>query len=293
LSLQQALAFKAYEIEELADVCFFRPLGAVIAYAARAIGLTPTQLTVAAMAIGAAGGALLHDDRLAFDGFLLLVLGSIFDSSDGQLARLTGRSSDFGRLLDGVAGYVTYAAVYVSVIRVAIERGSGGGIFVVAALAILSNIFQAQLYDHHRTSYTKVAIKGVPPKKDVTTPVPSWAASILRRYHELQRMMIGPHGEVEARIAAASRQGIVSDEIRARYRAAYYWPVRGWNLMGENNRIYAIGVLAWIHHVEWFLFFGLVPMNLACAALWLWQRGVDRRFLESAIPESGAGAVIG
>src|SRR5438093_3941517 len=34
-SFHRALAFKAYEIEELADVYFFRPLGAVAALAAR------------------------------------------------------------------------------------------------------------------------------------------------------------------------------------------------------------------------------------------------------------------
>ena len=44
--LQQALAFKAYEIEELADVYFFRPLGAVIAHSAKVLGLTPTHLTL-------------------------------------------------------------------------------------------------------------------------------------------------------------------------------------------------------------------------------------------------------
>ena len=84
-------------------------------------------------------------------------------------------------------------------------------------------------------------------------------------------------------IAARAHDGVVSDADRASYRTCFYWPVRGWNFLGDNTRFYAVGVLAWIHHLEWFFAFVLVPMNLAMAALWLWQRRADRRFLGSAV----------
>ena len=87
----RALAFKAYEIEELADVYFFRPLGAVAALAARSLGLTPNQLTIAGSAVGMAGGALLYDERLGLVAFALLIVHGIVDSSDGQLARMHRR----------------------------------------------------------------------------------------------------------------------------------------------------------------------------------------------------------
>ena len=57
------LAFKAYEIEELADVYFFRPLGMVFARAARALGLTPTTVTMIGAGVGVVGGALLYDEH--------------------------------------------------------------------------------------------------------------------------------------------------------------------------------------------------------------------------------------
>src|SRR5205823_3146233 len=66
-----------------------------------------------------------------------------------------------------------------------------------------------------------------------------------------------------------------------RYRDCFYWPMRGWNLLGDNTRFYAIGVLAWLHRLDLFFIFILVPMNLALIALWLWQRRADRRFLDS------------
>src|SRR5450755_1606302 len=93
----QGLAFKAYEIEELADVYFFRPLGFIVARCAAALGVTPIQLTILSMLAGVSGGALLYGERSGLLGFALLIIYSVFDSADGQLARLTGRVTELGR----------------------------------------------------------------------------------------------------------------------------------------------------------------------------------------------------
>ena len=43
---------------------------------------------------------------------LLLCLADIFDCTDGQLARMTGKKSRLGRILDGVAGFVWFVPIY-------------------------------------------------------------------------------------------------------------------------------------------------------------------------------------
>src|SRR5580700_6528925 len=100
----------------MADVYFFRPLGMVVARAACALRLTPIFVTVLGAIVGVAGGALLFDPSLAFAGFALIILHSILDSSDGQLARMTGQVTELGRLLDGIGGYVTHVAIYVAIL---------------------------------------------------------------------------------------------------------------------------------------------------------------------------------
>ena len=98
----------------------------------------------------------------------------------------------------------------------------------------------------------------------------------------MQRALSGRHARVEALIAAragSTANGVVRHEDRARYRSCFYGPVRGWNAMGDNTRFYAIGVLAWVHHLDWFFAFVLLPMNAVFALLWLWQARADRRFL--------------
>jgi CDP-alcohol phosphatidyltransferase-like enzyme len=276
--LAQGLAFKAFEIEELADIYFFRPLGSIIARGGRALGMTPTQLTVLGTLAGVAGGALLYDERSGLFAFALLIFYGIIDSADGQLARMTGRVTELGRVLDGAAGYFTHGAIYLAIAAGAIHRGGSSSILIWMFLAAIANAIQAQMYDYHRTVYIKVVGEGRAPGNDPAR-VPSWVRWLFRGYLLTQRWLIGLHGAVESALAARSVEGRVRDEDRARYRECFYGPVRGWNLLGDNTRVYAIGVLTCLHRIDLFFAFVLLPMNLALIALWLWQRSADRKFL--------------
>lgn len=272
------LEFKAYEIEELADVYFFRPAGIMFARAARTLHLTPTAVTAVSVVVGAVGAALLYFDDLALAGFALIVLYGVLDSSDGQLARMTGQTTELGRVLDGVGGYAVYAAIYTALVCRSLALGAGASSVGWAALAAIATSVHAQMYDYHRTAYARVAIDGVSGREGASPSAAGWA-TLVRAYESAQRRLAGAHADVEAAIAARATDGTVRDEDRARYRECFYGPVRGWNLLGDNTRFYALGVLAWVHHLEWFVLFILVPMNAAFAALWLWQARADRRFL--------------
>jgi phosphatidylglycerophosphate synthase len=280
---EHALAFKAYEIEELADIYFFRPLGSVVARTARFAGLTPTAVTLAGTAIGILAGSLFYDERLGLVAFALLIVHSVFDSADGQLARMTGQVTELGRILDGVGGYMTHAAVYVAIVAGSLSRGGRVSIIGLAALSAIANTVHAQLYDYFRHSYATIAIKGMAPGRRRLTTLGRGARRLLEVYENAQHALIGTHTDVESVVAARAVAGAVAEADRARYRACFYWPVRGWNFLGDNTRFYALGVLASIHHLEWFFGFVLVPMNVALVALWLWQRRADRRFLRAAV----------
>jgi phosphatidylglycerophosphate synthase len=276
--LDASTSFKAYEIEELADVYFFRPLGMIAAEAARAFHLTPTIVTVLAGLVGAAGGALLYYPRLASIGFGLIITHSVLDSADGQLARMTGRESELGRLLDGIAGFVTHGAIYVALIAASLANGAAAGpLGLIVVAAVVSNIAHAQLYDYHRSTYARVAIKGL--AKDLKVRDTEGASRFIDVYESIERMLAGTHPRVEDAIAKRSIDGRVRTEDRIRYRATFYWPVRGWNVLGDNTRFYAVGVLAWLQRLDAFFLFVLIPMNVALLALWLWQARADRQFL--------------
>ncbi|HEX8899189.1 MAG TPA: CDP-alcohol phosphatidyltransferase family protein [Chthoniobacterales bacterium] len=274
------LAFKSAEIEELSDVYFFRPLGWLVARAARRVAMTPAALTIIGMIIGMGGGALLYGERFGLVAFAVLIFHSIVDSADGQLARMTDRVTELGRVLDGLSGYVTHIAIYLAIGFGLVHRGCNWSILIWMVLAGIATAIHAGMYDYHRHVYTAVVAEArVPDPAPGNVPPPiGWLFSI---YLAVQRSVIGTHADVEAALAARSATGQVREQDRARYREIFYRLVRGWNFLGDNTRFYAIGVLAWFHRIDLFFAFVLVPMNLALAILWLWQRSADRRFLAS------------
>jgi len=277
--IAEGLAFKAFEIEELADVYFFRPLGLIVARCAGRVGVTPTQLTILSMLPGVAGGILLCNERFAYLGFALLIIYSVFDSADGQLARLTAQVTELGRVLDGVGGYVTHAAIYISICAGLLYRGASGILVIWAGLAVIANTIQAQMYEYHRHHYAMIVVKRRVPRDDPAKITIPWIRSLYDIYLAMQRMFNSLHMQVEAAIARRSTAGIVSGEDQAKYRDRFCWPMRGWNLLGDNTRFFAIGLLVYFHKIELFFAFILIPMKLALLVLWFWQRQADRKFL--------------
>ena len=273
------LAFKAYEIEEIVDIYFFRRVGLVVAHGARLLKMTPNLVSIAAAAIGVAGGALLFDPQYAFAGFLGLVAYGVFDSADGQLARLTGQVSDLGRVLDGVAGYATHIAIYIAIIAGVLDREGSAWIVPLAVMAGVCTVAQAQMYDYHRTLYARVVVHGRSPKDVDPVTIAGPLGTLTAGYLAMQRALVGRHLDVERAIRDRSSNGQVAEADRQAYRREFYGLVRGWNALGDNGRRFVIGVLALLHHVEWFCIVILIPFNIVLFVLSLRTRQADARFL--------------
>jgi len=275
------LAFKSVEIEELADVYFFRPLGLLIARGARATGMTPSGLTITGALIGMTAGVVLYDERLGLVAFALLIVHSIFDSADGQLARMTGQVTDLGRVFDAAGGYVTHVAIFLAIGANLLYRGWSTSIVVWMLLAGIATAIHAQMYVYHRDSYIAVVTKGQALETPAPTNVPLQIGWLVRAYFGMQRWFVGLHGKVETALAARAHAGRIREDDRARYREVFYPLVRGWNFLGDNTRFFAVGLLVCLHRIDLFFAFVLMAMNLAFVLLWLWQRKADRRFLAS------------
>lgn len=113
-----------------------RPLGRVLAAGAYVIGLTPNGVTVlSALATAAGIVALIALPPTVLTGLVvavLLMLGFALDSSDGQLARLTGRSSAAGEWLDHVVDAGKQAAVHGGVLLALLfQLGQNNGLLLL------------------------------------------------------------------------------------------------------------------------------------------------------------------
>ena len=119
---------KSADTEEWIDILFYRPAGYRWALLFRRLGVHPNMVTVFSIILGVASGVLFYYKDICLNvlGILLLVWANMYDSADGQLARLTGQKTLLGRILDGFAGDLWFLAIYVAVcLRLQPEWGIG------------------------------------------------------------------------------------------------------------------------------------------------------------------------
>ena len=101
-----AATFKSQDTEGLLWANFFN-----------FFGIHPNVVTILSIFLGAAAGVMFYFDNMTYTviGILLLVWANLYDSADGQLARMTGKKTRWGRILDGFAGDVWFVAIYVAI----------------------------------------------------------------------------------------------------------------------------------------------------------------------------------
>lgn len=109
-------SFKSKDTEENIDVYFNRPIGLLFALLWNKLGIHPNVITILSFFLGAGAGWMFYYTDLKHNllGVLLLVLADFCDSTDGQMARLSGKKTLVGRVLDGVSGDVWFFAIYVA-----------------------------------------------------------------------------------------------------------------------------------------------------------------------------------
>jgi CDP-diacylglycerol--glycerol-3-phosphate 3-phosphatidyltransferase len=88
----------------------------------RAIGLTPNTITLLGFAVSVSAAVLVGYGWLLFGGIVFLVGGGL-DLFDGALARLTGRASPFGALLDSVFDRLGEASLFVGLAIYGLRTG--------------------------------------------------------------------------------------------------------------------------------------------------------------------------
>ncbi len=107
-------SLKSMDTEEFIDIHFYRPIGYRWALLFRKMGVHPNVITIASIFIGVAAGVMFYFNDLWLNviGMLLLIWANTYDSADGQLARLTGQKTQWGRMLDGFAGDLWFFSIY-------------------------------------------------------------------------------------------------------------------------------------------------------------------------------------
>ena len=152
-------SLKPPETEELINQLINRPLAFITAKVLQKLKATPNFVTLLSLLCGVSSGFIFSRGRypdILLAGLLLQFM-IVFDCADGQLARLTNRSSKLGRILDSLADLATHCSVYWGV-AIGLYRNTGTVLpFILALSAQISMYLHMALFDHFKSVFITIA----------------------------------------------------------------------------------------------------------------------------------------
>lgn len=279
MNVQIEQTYKARDVEEKIDLLFYRPVGFRIALAARRLGLTPNTITYISIALGVFAGHFFFYDsiHLYLIGIGIWVIANAFDSADGQLARMTNSSTEFGRIIDGMGGNFIFFSIYFHVcLRHALNDGFfGWWIFPIALTAGACHAVQSAMADLYRQGYIRYGVDAT--KGELTYSL------IIRKEYEQARFWENPFRKFFLRVYLnfTTQQEQLSPqfqrfrayvdetfgqaipaELSARYRTLNKPLLKYYNYMTINGRVMTFFAFILIGYPEIFFFVEILLMSL-------------------------------
>ncbi len=281
---------KSTEVEETIDLYFFRPLGYVFARLCQKLGVTPNSVTVTSIILGVVAGHLFYyqDFVVNIIGIGLFLLADILDSTDGQLARMNGASSKFGRILDGVAGNTIFFSIYVHFCFRLLDQGFSVMVFPFALIVGISHSFQSGMSDFYRNVYMwLVQNKGdVEKSAKVRSEFRSyrWLSRGLGKkllllvylnYTNQQELLSKNFQRLREAIARVYGNRIPAS-FSELYRAKNKPMMRLYSTLSTNLRISVMFVLILINEVIYYYWFVFIVLNLSLAITMFLQERINK-----------------
>jgi len=296
-------SLKPLEVEEPIDVWVHRPLAYVLAKALLKTPVSPNLVTLISIAFGIATGAAM---LLEFPGHLpiaglCLFLSAIFDCADGQLARMRGTSSVFGRMLDGVADLVVAIAAVggsIWVIWSKYNQPTWLGL-VVLGLCVTTAVtgsFHTGMYDQFKNVFLRLTSERYTEgesyarararyesghNRDSLAARLAWPVYLF--YTKNQEKVVrgfDPFTPTRFELLPA-----YNPEHAAIYRAEAGQLMRIWrHWFGFGSLVFGIAVCVALNVIEWYMLARLVGMN---ALFYGYLRPAQRRASQAAFERMG------
>lgn len=273
------------EIEEATNLYFIHPISGWLVPIFAKAGIHPNTVSLSGAAAGiAAAVAYYHHqaEGMVILGFALMILWHILDGADGQLARLTGKVTPSGFVIDGICDYATFGALYVS-IGLQLMPEWGAGAWLLVALAGVCHAVQSAAFERQRASYIYWTSKVVGMTREQLEkacgqekPQSSTLRGFVAYYDAIQRPFLPIPQDAERRLKEEVLAGRAA-EVAALYRAIYRPAVLMWSLLSANNRTLLIFVSFLVGLPQGYPLFELIALNFILAALVGMNAALGRR----------------
>jgi hypothetical protein len=279
------------EMDDWLNARIYHPVAQRVARLLVPTPATPNMVSVAG-GLSIVAAALLYT-RLDWPvsvllGFAAHAVWHVFDGADGDLARMTGRSSPVGEIVDGVCDYFGHIFLYVLLAAYGDRQGWGGWSWTVASLAGASRILQSNHAEGERRTYLWRGY-GIPWLRHAYAArdrslrrgvVARLFEPLARLYVALASAGAATDEKIDALIARASRTPGGEERARRVCRDSSRLPLKLQTLIGPNLRTVALAVSMAVGGPIWFFLWEAIALNLLCAVSFATQRRADRAIVE-------------
>ncbi|MDR2497944.1 MAG: CDP-alcohol phosphatidyltransferase family protein [Tannerellaceae bacterium] len=267
-------SLKSIETENIIDRMFYRPIGYAVARLLQPLGVTPNTVTIVSIFIGASAGYFFYmPDRISnMWGIFMLVIANILDCVDGQLARLTGKKTTLGRILDGVAGDIWFIAIYVGLaMRLSMQYGNYW-FFLPALISGLSHLVQSNVTDYYKTLHLFFiggekgtdfqSAEQVKRSGDATAPGLRRIFYEAYKYYTTLQESVTPQLQIMLKNLRQRYGEDIPNSIRLTFRKQSKKIMRIIDLMTFNGRSIALFAIVLTDHVWIYLLYETIVLNL-------------------------------
>jgi hypothetical protein len=280
------------ELEDPLNLFVYHPIAARLARLLVPTGISPNAVSVMSLlALCAATWAFvgLAWPLNALTGLAFMVTWHVVDGADGDLARMTGRASATGELVDGVCDYAGNIIMYLA-FGFLLDDTLGPWAWVLGIAAGASHVVQTNHAETQRRLYLWRAY-GVPwlrnavGSDDALFRGESWFTRLFGfwavAYVRLSDWMSPSANPIDGALAKAEGNPREIQRIRAMVRRASRVSLVVQKGLGANPKTIIIAAAIALGSPAYYFLATLIALNLLLAVSILHQKRVDRRLAEA------------
>jgi len=287
--------YKVREAEGLLDLYFYRKIGFYLAQLFAKIGLTPVAVTALGGLFGIVAGHLYYYRNLETNiaGMALHVCANALDNADGQLARLTGRGSRNGRIIDSIVDHLIFLSIYVHLAVRCLVEGAPPAVLLLALAAGISHALQAVAADYYRNGYLHFVGDRTQSQFDSTALLRSrylelawrrqpWNKFLLALYLNFtwQQEMLAPKLNKLREVLDQLYPRELPEWLKTRYAASAKRTFKWWGFLMTNTRMIILFLLLILDRPVWYFWIELTVLNFLLIVLLLHQDEMSESLLK-------------
>ncbi|QCE33432.1 hypothetical protein FAI41_07485 [Acetobacteraceae bacterium] len=266
------------EIEQASNRFFIHVLSEKLVLIASKLSMTPNMVSLLGMFSGIFSGIcyyifmesvrgpspFLYTDYIwVFLAFGLMIFWHICDGADGQLARLTGKTSKSGKIIDGLCDYACFAAVYFGIALPDLFNNQHW-IFWLGLAAGACHAIQAASYELQREEYAYWAYgRGDLPLGHTPQGGKNHLFSGLNILYELLQSLAAGRTkqfQVDLQNYIENHPEHGRETVAKYYRDAFPSLIHIWSFLSGNTRTLLIFLFTFAQHPLGYFYFEIAVM---------------------------------